>query len=331
MAQTDLLKALTGSATPGQYPDTVVGRLDAALAEAWLESTGLNIAVPASGESPGPYRSTGTDAWADIVDQATAPYGTAPKARTLTEKAALLEALVKGIDASKGVAVAPPVGTGTTLTGTLPAGTTQGTNQWRADLTKNDVISAGFKSTSWDTESGPSWPPPIGTYGGKRAIKFALGGGGKRIEVEPNHRTLSNGDDAWCGFSFYLESGFPVGVNDWQVIWQWHGNDTTSPQQCLQVRSGQLHIADNHAIGPQLVTGKWYRVVAHVQANSGGTMNVWLDDVNIASNYNAGLNATPLYLKCGLYRDTGISTAGTVYQADHALGTGYGAVVPPLA
>lgn len=329
MAKEDLLKALTGSTTPGSYPDTLIDRLDAALTEAWTESSGLNIPVPTSGSDPGPFAANGS-VDTDILDQATSRFGVSPKARTLTEKAALLEALVKGIYGNSAPVVTPPAGGGTTTpppSTTLPPGTSQGTLSWAADYSKNDVVSAGFKSTNWNTESGPSWPPPIGTYAGRRAIKFALGGGGKRIEVEPNHKTLAKGDSAWSGFQFYLESGFPISTNSWQVIFQWHGNDTTSPQQCIQLHKGQLSIADNHLIGPQLKTGQWYQMVNYFTADSRGSVSVWLDGVNICDNYGAGLNATPLYLKCGLYHDTSIA-GGTIYQTAHTMGTGYGACLP---
>lgn len=323
--ETDLIAALTGSASTGSYPDTVVDRLDKALAAAWNLSSGLDLqGLPSTGSDPGPYRGDAT-AWDEAVDQVTARYGASPKSRTLVEKAQLLEALVTGIDAKRGGGTT--TGGGTSSGGgstTIPSGETQGSLLWAADFAKGDVLAAGFKSTNWNTEHGPSWPPPIGTFAGRRAIKFALGGGGKRIEVEPNHKTLGKGDDVYCGFWFYLESGFPLGTSSWQVIWQWHGNDTTSPQQCQQVHKGQLTIADNTKIGPQLQTGRWYQVVARVQTDSGGTMNVWLDGAKIADNVRAGLNATPLYLKCGLYHDTSIA-GGTIYQTGHTLATGYGA------
>lgn len=297
---------------------TLVDQLDAALTVAWELAAGLNLTLPTSGGSPGPYRPGGTS-WDLAYDQTCARWGTAPKARTMTEKAALLEQLVRGIDAHR--ATPTPVGA-------LPAGTTQGTLTWAADLTKADVVSAGFKSTPWNTETGPSWPPPIAAApDGRRSIKFALGTGGKRIEVEPNCRTFPKGDDAWFGFSVLFDTGFPLSVNDWWVTAQLHGNDTTSPQQCIQVRQGQFHIADNHAFGPQLVTGHRYRVVMHASMDPRGTTSVWVDDQLVCNAYQAGLNATPLYWKTGSYKDP--STAGgTLYQADHALGTGYGAVRP---
>jgi hypothetical protein len=329
---TAILTALTGSATPGTYPDTVHDRLDAALVAAWAASAGLNLTVPTSGGAPGPYRAAGanaTDPWSIVVDQATARFGTEPKARTLTEKAQLLAVLVAGIDAHR----APPPGSATPP---LPTGTGQGTLTWAADLTQADVQDAGFKATPWNTEHGPPWPPPIGaapqgTDGGPRsgrAIRFSLEPGGKRIEVEPDVATFGAGQDAWIGLRLYFAPGFPLAIDDWQVITQFHGADVTSPQQCVQVRRGKLSIADGHSFGPTLVTGQWYALVVRFSADPHGTTSAWLDDVPVLSGYAAGLNNLPLYWKTGYYRDPAITTPGTVWQAGHALGTGYGAVRP---
>lgn len=332
---TAILTALTGSATPGAYPDTLHDRFDAALAAAWTASTGMNLSgLPQTGGAPGPFHAT--DALADdpgsiILDQACARWGTAPKARTLAEKADLLAALVRGIETTL------PLPPGVVPTsGVLPVGTGQGTLTWAADLTAASILDAGFKATPWNTEHGPPWPPPIGaapqgtTPGPRsgRAIRFSLGAGGKRIEVEPAVATFGAGQDAWIGLWLYFAPGFPLAIDDWQVITQFHGADVTSPQQCVQVRRGKLSIADGHAFGPTLVTGQWYALVVRFSTDPHGTTSAWLDDVPVLSGYAAGLNNLPLYWKTGYYRDPAITTAGTVWQAGHALGTGYGAVRP---
>ena len=67
--------------------------------------------------------------------------------------------------------------------------------------------------------------------------------------------------------------------------------------------------------------------MVHANFGNGGEMSVWLNDRSVLSNYAAGLNNPPMYLKTGLYHDTSIP-GGTIYQADHAMGTGYGAVRP---
>lgn len=316
-----LLAALTGSATLGQYPDTLVDRLDAALEAAWDVSTGMDLSIPdLTGPSAGPF--AGADTYQHAVeDQVLARYPGPPnKPRTLVEKAKTLEALVAGIKGKLDAGTPPPSGGGST---TLPAGTSQGSLEWAADLSKSGVVAAGYKSTDWNTQAGPAWPPPIGDYAGRRAIKFQLGGGGKRIEVEPNHRTFGSSGNAWFGFQFYLESDFPLSASSWHVIWQLHGNDTTSPKMALQAHKGGMTVGDNGAFTP-LVKQKWYQCVVYPDF-SAGRMSVWLDDVKVIDNYNTGKSNPDYYLKVGSYQDPGVG-AGTIYQAAHKLGSGYGAV-----
>jgi hypothetical protein len=322
-------KAITGSTDVGTYDDSLVDRLRAALADLKTakDANGVKTQLIAS-PSSGPFSTPATTS-DDVREQLTAAWECEPGVyRTVTQMIGQFLADLAALNAgTQSATPAPPSGTTSgTSTSTLPSGTAQGVAQWKADLSKGDVIAAGYKSTSWNTEHGPAWPPPIVSQAGKRCIKFQLGSGGKRIEVEPNHRTFPKGDDAWFGFSFYLDNDFPLSADSWQVIWQLHGNDTTSPQQAIQCHKGGLSIADNHQFAT-VSKNQWYRVVVHAQFNSGGTMSVWLNDQNVLSNYNAGLNNPPMYLKTGLYHDMSIA-GGTIYGADHALGTGYGAVRP---
>lgn len=316
MAKVDLLAALTGSAIPGQYPDTIHDRLDAALNEAWIESANLNIALPTSGSDPGPFTYNGT-VDASILDQGTARFGTTPKARTLVEKATLLEALIKGIYAHPGSNPPPATSSGITPDPTHLL--------WQADFTKGDVLAAGFGSTPWNTETGPSWPPPIGTYAGRKAIKFQLGSGGKRIEVQPPDAVNSfpSTGDKYFRFEFYLESDFPLSAQSWHVIWQLHGNDTTSPKLDLEAHKGGLTIADNTALVP-LSKQVWYKVVVHADFTN-GRMSTWLNDLLVHDNISTGKSNPNYYLKCGSYQDTAIG-AGTLYQTNHKLGTTYNSV-----
>jgi hypothetical protein len=321
---TIILKALTGSATPGQYPDTLHDRVDAALVEVWVEATGLNIPTTASGGSPGPFRSAGTDPWAEVADQVTARYGTAPKARTLAEKVTLLDELIAGIAAHKG---GPVPGTGV-----LPPGTSQGALTWHADYSKGDVVAAGFLPTNWNTQSGPAWPPPIvaAPDTGERCIRFALPAGGERIEVQPTAaQNIGNGQDCWFGFWFIPDASFVSSIDDWHIVAQFHGNDTTSPHQIIGINGGGLltgNAPQHHFAAGQIKAGVRHRLVTHITATSGGHQSVWLDDVLVLDNYAAGLNATPLYLKCGIYERPGTFPASTIYQGGHRIGTGYGAV-----
>lgn len=221
----------------------------------------------------------------------------------------------------------PPGTGGGTWDGTLPAGTTQGTLEFKADLSVGIPNSKNYKNTDYNTEPHSlPWPPPIvDGPEGKRCVKFSLPGNDKRVEVEPNHRTFGSSGEAWFGFWFYLDSNFPLNANSWHVIWQLHGNDTTSPKLALQAHKGGMTVGDNGALTP-LVKEHWYACVVKADF-SNGRITVWLDDKKVIDNYNAGKSNPNYYLKVGSYQDTAIGR-GTIYQAGHALGSGYGAVRP---
>lgn len=267
------------------------------------------------GGDPGPYTSP-IDDGPIVVEQLTARWAVSADQvnRSIDECWGQVAECVRAVTAVP----APTAGGG------LPTGTSQGTLEWAADLSQSGAVAADYKSTPWNTESGPTWPPPVGTYAGRRAIKFALGSGGKRIEVEPNHRTFGATGNAWFGFQFYLESDFPLGAGSWHVIWQLHGNDTTSPRFALQAHKGGLTVGDSGALTP-LVKQHWYQAVVYADF-SAGHISVWLDGSKVIDNFNCGKSTPDYYLKCGSYQDTAIG-AGTIYQAGHRLGSGYGAVL----
>lgn len=323
-----------GSPTMGVYDKTLYARVEAYRQELLAECRARRVECHLTGTTDAPKHGPVDTPLLDVAAQCSErwPDPTRADGRTWSLPDALEQIALacRALDAADKAGAAgepaPSVSSKSAPSSALPADTEQGVTQWAADLSKSGVLSAGFKSTPWNTETGPAWPPPIATFAGRRAIKFHLGKGGKRIEVEPDHRTFGSAGGAWFGFQFYLESDFPLAASSWHVIWQLHGNDTTSPKFALQAHKGGLTVGDNGALTP-LSKQRWYQAVVFADF-SAGRMSVWLDGRKVVDSFNCGRSNPDYYLKVGSYQDTAIG-GGTIYQAAHKLGTGYGSVTSP--
>ena len=325
--------ALTGSNEAGRYPDTVVNRLDVALDAAFelAEARGvLGQVKVVAGSEAGPWR-TPTSVLDDVRQQATSRFrfDDASKWRNLAEKAQQLANILAVLPEQPSSSTPAP----STPTPRLPEGTEQGKLLHAVDLTRGSVVSAGYLDTPWNRQAdggeigkgGPSWPPRIVDAGGRRALAFTLGASDTRIEVEPDHQRFDGKAPFWFGYQFLLPDGFPLGADDWRVIWQLHGNDTVSPRFVHQVRGGQLRVGDSKAL-TTLRTGRWCQAVVCADFPN-GVMSTWLDGQALGA-VKVGKSAAPYYLKAGLYQAAGLPGA-TIYQRAHRMGTGYGAVVSP--
>lgn len=245
--------------------------------------------------------------------------------------------------------------------------TPQGAVRWAADLARPDSVAAGFTTNSANRQLGdgamgnPALPWPVRTVaapGGRpgNALRFTLPNDAIRYEVEPNHRSFVEGDDAWFGFSFYLGRGFPLGTRAFQVIEQLHGAPSTgSPPVGFQVAENALVLEGGNAkpgatpanrfayrqrLAP-LTTERWYDVVYHVHFSQSALLSVvdvWLDGRPVVANFHPpGGTVYPgrsehhvgTYRKEGLYHDRSVP-GGTVYLANQRLGSSYADAYPRL-
>lgn len=332
-------QAICGSPGVGTYSDTIVDRYRVALAELKRvkDAAGIKTDIVSSA-SAGPFMDP-TNTSADIRSQLTAAFECEPGVfRTVAQ---MHQQFLVDLQAVNNATPAPgaPVTTPTSTTPAAPAGlpanTAQGTLLWAADYTKNSITAAGFLSTNWNNESGFGWPPPIvdaPDKPGEKCIKFALPKGGKRIEVQPTaNQNMGKNQEIWYGFWFIVDDAFTRSIDDWHIIAQWHGNDTTSPNQLLGINGGNMLTGNEpqyYFAKGQIKAGVRYNCVSKISSDGAGHQSVWLNDKLVLDNYAAGLNATPLYLKLGIYQRPDAFPASTTYQGQHRLGTGYGAVRP---
>jgi hypothetical protein len=251
-----------------------------------------------------------------------------------------------------------------------PPGQPVGDVRWKPDYSQPTAEQAGFvvlptnrnppaperEGTRWPPlTTGPAgFPPPPG--GSARFLRIPVPPGTpppdkpfRRYEVLPDHRRFPDGDEAWFGFAFHLDSAFPLSSPGWTVIWQLHGEPSTgSPPVSFLAQQGGLWIdggwgrpdvADPMALHykielMELAADRWYSCVCQVVFDSTpgrGAVSLWVDGVDRLSRYKppCGTNyAGAAYLKNGVYCSDTVPGTGTISFAAQSLGTGYGAVDP---
>jgi hypothetical protein len=242
-----------------------------------------------------------------------------------------------------------------------PLQTPAGVARWAADLDQPDSVRAGFTANPRNRELGdgvfdnptlpwplPTEPAPGGPPG--RTLRFTLPDQAVRLEVEPNHKTFSDGDDAWFGFSFFLDPAFPLSARAFQVIEQLHAAPPHgSPPVSFQAAKGGLLLdggwgkpgaADPAQFSYQrrladLVVGRWYDVVYHVHFSltpQASVVDVWLDQRPVLLGFHPpGATVYPAepdddhvgtYRKEGLYHSASIP-GGTLFMAGQRLGVSF--------
>jgi hypothetical protein len=202
-----------------------------------------------------------------------------------------------------------------------------GKTLWSADFASAGL--KNFRSTPWNNQGASS--PTVG--GGQ--LNFSMPGGGKRSEVEPKFKALSEGDEYYFGFSVKLAPDFPVGTSDWQVITQFKNDGTGSPPLELKVQDGKFLIDGNSGGFSQVVgdatPGRWTHLALRVKFSaSDGSVSAWQDGVQKIADYAppsgtmyAGKSS---YVKTGIYRDPSIGQAGKLSFGSWAIGTTLGSV-----
>jgi hypothetical protein len=237
--------------------------------------------------------------------------------------------------------VAPHTATSTPRSTTTAAPTTSaaapaprsdgGKTLWSADFASAGM--KNFKSTPWNNQGASS--PTIGAG----LLNVSMPGGGKRSEVEPDFKGLSEGDQYYFGFSVKLAPDFPVNTSDWQVITQFKNDGTGSPPLELKVQDGKFLLDGDSGGFSQVVgdakPGQWTHLVLKVKfSSSNGTVSAWQDGVQKLADFAppsgtmyAGKDS---YVKTGIYRDTAIGQAGKLAFGSWAIGTSLGSVSKDL-
>ena len=199
-----------------------------------------------------------------------------------------------------------------------------------------DFASAGmknFKSTPWNNQGASS--PTVGSG----ILNVSMPGGGKRSEVEPNFKALSEGDQYYFGFSVKLAPDFPVNTPDWQVITQFKNDGTGSPPLELKVQNGKFLLDGDSGGFSQVVgdalPGQWTHLVLKVKFSaSDGSVSAWQDGVQKVADFappsGTMYSGKDSYVKTGIYRDTSIDQAGKLAFGSWAIGTSLGSVSKDL-
>jgi hypothetical protein len=249
---------------------------------------------------------------APVADAAAVPIAPAARAATPT-RAATTTPKPKPAAPKAPTAVAAPDDGGKTL--------------WSADFAKAGT--GNFKSTPWNFV-GASTPKVAGGL-----LNLSMPGGGKRAELEPEFKNLSEGDEYWFGFSVKLADDFPVNSSDWQIITQWKNEGTGSPPLEVKVQDGKF-LLDGDSGGFSKVIGdarpgQWTHLALKVKfSSSDGTVTAYQDGVQRFADYapSSGTlySGKSSYVKTGLYRDTSIGQAGKLSFGSWAIGTSLGSV-----
>ncbi|MDL5157876.1 heparin lyase I family protein [Actinomycetospora termitidis] len=216
-------------------------------------------------------------------------------------------------------------------TTTTKAPVDDGRTLWSADFRTAGM--KNFKSTPWNNQGAKS-PTLAGGL-----LNFLMPGGGKRSEVEPDFKSLSEGDEYYFGFSVRLAPDFPANTSDWQVITQFKNDGTGTPPLELKVQDGKFLIdGDGGGFSKEVgaaTPGQWTHIVLKVKFSaSDGTVSAWQDGVQRFADYappsGTMYEGKDSYVKTGIYRDSSIGQAGKLSFGSWAIGTSLGSVSKDL-
>jgi polysaccharide lyase-like protein len=195
----------------------------------------------------------------------------------------------------------------------------------------------GWQDTPWNDEpQGEVARPTVvdSPTGTGKAARFHLDGGQKRTESQPDAaQSINDGDTLVVAFTDYLEDGFPVDTDDWQVVMQFKNDGTGSPPCEIKVGHGQYYLDGNNGswhydIGPA-VTGQPIDIAVQITFTADpatSVLNAWYDGTqSVTDEHPAGAgtlySGLSSYLKTGIYRDTAIGDDGTRYMTSLVIGT----------
>jgi len=206
---------------------------------------------------------------------------------------------------------------------------------WRSDPTSG--VLGSFEATPWNTDDAEA-PTAVASpdVPGRTAVAFTVPGGGTRSELEPRFKDFSDGDRYWFGLSIFLPEDFPVDTDTWQVVAQWKNSGDGSPPLSVKVEGGRFVLDGGAGIGEAWQqdlgparTGRSTDLVIGVLFSDDpdtGRVDVWQDGREVLRAFHPPAGTLypdeDAYLKIGLYRDSAIEEAGTVYYDDVVVADG---------
>jgi len=206
--------------------------------------------------------------------------------------------------------------------------------QWSTDFSNGWD---GWLDTPWNDEPQGEVPRPAvvdSPTGTGKSGRFRLEGGQQRNESQPDGaQSIGEGQTLIVRFTDFLEDGFPVDTDDWQVVMQFKNDADGSPPCEIKIGNGQYTLDGNsgawhYDIGPA-VTGEPHEIAVRVTFSEDpakAVMDAWYDGeqtVEAAHPEGAGTlyPGQSSYLKTGIYRSPSISEAGTRHMTGLEIGT----------
>ncbi|NKI42169.1 heparin lyase I family protein [Streptomyces physcomitrii] len=206
--------------------------------------------------------------------------------------------------------------------------------QWSTDFSNGWE---GWLDTPWNDEpQGEVARPAVvdSPTGEGSSGRFRLEGGQQRNESQPDAaQQITEGQTLVVRFTDFLEEGFPVDTDDWQVVLQFKNEGTGSPPCEIKIGGGQYLLDGDsggwhHEIGPA-VTGQPVDIAVRITFSEDpakSAIDAWYNGEQTLSGVfpeGAGTLYPGLssYLKTGLYRSPGIQEAGTRHLTRLLIGT----------
>lgn len=201
----------------------------------------------------------------------------------------------------------------------LAAPPTTGSDQPTWAMPAGGDLFSGFNRNDYDEQDGA---PRVTTSpdGGRPALQFSLDGGDQRSELRPRTPDATEGNVIYYTYTARLADDFPVDVDRYQILLQWHHyGDSGSPPVALEVRGGQLAVSaegeDLQELGP-VRPGDRVDVTMRIvfsRDSDKGRVDVWRDGRQVLRGFKPS-GGTLLdggdYLKTGLYRSSSLKDGG---------------------
>jgi hypothetical protein len=184
---------------------------------------------------------------------------------------------------------------------------------------QGDLLGA-FNRNEYDEQDGAPRTETSPDDSAQQALLFSLDGGDQRSELRPRTPDVNEGDVTFYTYTARLADDFPVDVDRYQILLQWHHyGDSGSPPIALEVRGGRLVVtAEGEDLQDLGTISGGDRVdvtmrIAFSQDPERSRIDVWRDGRAALRGYQPA-DGTLLdagnYLKTGLYRSSSLDDGG---------------------